>query len=225
MDLLARHRPTSALVFCETRLESDRLARYLTRHGAHSLALHGQLEQRDRDDVLVQFANGSANVLVATNVAARGLDIPALPLVIIAELSLDPEVHLHRIGRTGRAGAAGLALSLVAPNERERLKRVEAFLGCVIEESSPPPAVSQLELPVPPNQTLLLLAGRRDKLRKADVLGALVKDGGIPSAAIGRIDLMEGVCAVAIARAYAHPALAWVRRGRIKKKRIRARLL
>jgi ATP-independent RNA helicase DbpA len=224
MALLAAHRPTTALVFCETRTESDRLARFLTRHGAVALALHGQLEQRDRDDVLVQLANGSASVLVATNVAARGLDIPDLPLVIIAELSGDPELHIHRIGRTGRAGASGLALSIVAPREEERLARIEALLGA-IPRGTPPPAVDRLDLPPPPNQTLLLLSGRRDKLRRADVLGALVKDGGVPPEAIGRIDLGETTCAVAVARAHASAALQYVESGRIKRKRVRARLL
>jgi len=226
LALLAAHRPSTALVFSETRVACDRLARFLTRHGAHALALHGQLEQRDRDDVLVQFSNGSANVLVATDVAARGLDIPELPLVIVSELSGDPEVHVHRIGRTGRAGAAGLALSIVAPREQERLRRIEALLGKTIAVEDAPDQVERVTLPAPPYRTLLLLSGRRDKIRKADVLGALVKDGGIPPEAIGRIDLAGGTCAVAIERSAAARALQYIEQGgRIKRKRVRARLL
>jgi ATP-independent RNA helicase DbpA len=225
MALIAAHRPSTALVFSETRVECDRLARFLTRSGAHALALHGQLEQRDRDDVLVQFSNGSITVLVATDLAARGLDIPELPLVIVSELSGDPEVHVHRIGRTGRAGAAGLALSIVAPREKARLSRIEAFLGASIPVEEAPELVEGLDLPAPVYRTLMLFSGRKDKLRKADVLGALVKDGGIPADAVGRIDLAERTCAVALKRGVAERALRYLEQGRIKRKRVRARLL
>jgi len=226
IELLAHHRPERALVFCETRDDTEWVTGLLERAGARARALHGQLDQRTRDDVLVQLSNHSISVLVATNVAARGLDVPALPLVIVAELSPDPEVHLHRIGRTGRAGADGLALSVVTPREDGRLARVEEFLGHTIPVSEPPPALhGPLDLPPPPNRTLLLLSGRQDKLRKADVLGALVKAGGVPPDAIGTIDLRKRTCAVAVAKAFAHQALTAVRRGRVKKKRVRALLL
>jgi len=225
--LLAEHRPESALLFCETRSDCDVLASYLTKRGAPALALHGQMEQRDRDDVLVQFANGSARLLVATNVAARGLDIPALPMVIITELSPDPESHLHRIGRTGRAGEAGLAISVVAtPAEQHRLERIEAFLEQRIEPGPPLTAGPGLSFLAAPNRTLLLLAGRRDKVRKGDVLGALVKEGGLPMESVRRIDLMDQSCAVAIDREWAEQALDYLRRGgRIKKMQVRAMLL
>ena len=163
---------------------------------------------------------------MATNVAARGLDIPALPAVIIAELSPDPESHLHRVGRTGRAGQEGLALSIVAsPKELERLERIEAYMGEKLERAPSPTESGGLEFLTPPNRTLLILAGRKDKLRKADVLGALVKDGGIPADAIGRIDLMQRSCAVAITHDFAQQALRYVQGGRIKKSRVRAQLL
>ncbi len=225
-DILAHYAPTAALVFCETREDCAGLAAFLVARGAVALALHGQLEQRERDDVLVQLANGSASVLVATNVAARGLDIPALPLVIVAELSPDPEIHVHRVGRTGRAGEAGLAISVVAgAHEAHRLARVEAFLGATIPREGPLPEAGRLDALTPPNRTLLLLAGRADKLRKADVIGALIQEGRVPPDAIGRIDLTDRTCAVAVARRYAHQAMKFVQGGRIKKKRVRATLL
>jgi len=224
--LLATYQPASALVFCETREDCDTLAGLLRRQGAVALTLHGQMEQRDREDVLVQLTNGSASVLVATNLAARGLDIPALPLVIIAELSPDPESHLHRIGRTGRAGEAGMALSIVAsPREARRLAGVEAFLGHAIEPGPEPGEDERLDALAPPNRTLLILAGRDDKISKGDVLGALVKEGGIPSEAIGRLDLGRKTTAVAVARAYAPQALRFLQGGRIKKQRVRVTML
>jgi ATP-dependent RNA helicase DbpA len=224
--LLATYRPTSSLVFCETREECDALTEYLRRQGAVALTLHGQKEQTERDDVLVQLTNGSASVLVATNVAARGLDIPSLPAVIIAELSHDPESHLHRVGRTGRAGEAGLALSIVAsPHEEQRLQKIEEFLERPIPNGPEPGPSQRLEGLNPPNRTLLILAGRNDRLSRGDVLGALVKDGGIPAGAIGRLDLGQKTCAVAVSRDYARQALKYLQGGRVKGQRVRATLL
>jgi ATP-independent RNA helicase DbpA len=220
--LLAQHQPDAALVFCETRRDCDKLATFLTQRGAPTLALHGALEQRDRDDVLLQFANGSARVLVATNVAARGLDIAELPLVIQAELSPDPTSYVHRIGRTGRAGRGGLAVSVVAGRrEVERLERIEEHLGHRIErvqvgESS---SITALQ---PAYCTLMILSGRRDKLRKGDVLGALIKDAGLPADAIGRIDLNAHRCAVAVRVEHGDAALRFLQSARVKKRRVRA---
>ena len=223
--LLSERRPRRALVFCETRSDCDRLARFLRGRGASALALHGDLEQRDRDDVLVQLANDSLCVLVATNVAARGLDIPQLPLVLISELSGETASHVHRIGRTGRAGESGVALSIVCGDaERDRLARVEQAHG-PIPRGRVPTARPALEFLQPPNRTLLILGGRQHKLRKGDVLGALIHDAGVPDDAIGRIDVRPEVTAVAIQREHAEAALAWSRGGRIKKRRFRARLL
>ncbi len=226
VQVLARHRPESALIFCETRSDCDRLATFLTRRGAFALALHGGLEQRERDDVLVQFANGSTRLLVATNLAARGIDIPELPAVVIAELSPDPDSHLHRIGRTGRAGQRGLAVSLVmGATEHQRLARVEAVLDEPIQRGAPLDQGSAVTFLTPVNRTLVIGSGRKDKLRKGDVLGALVKDGGIPADAIGRIDLADKSCAVAIRRDLADRALTYLQRARVKNKRVRAVLL
>jgi ATP-independent RNA helicase DbpA len=111
--LLGQHRPESALVFCNTRRDTQDVADQLQAKGFSVLALSGELEQRDRDEVLVRFANRSTSVLVATDVAARGLDIKGLPAVFSYELPSDPEIHIHRIGRTGRAGSKGLDMHLL----------------------------------------------------------------------------------------------------------------
>jgi ATP-independent RNA helicase DbpA len=225
-NLLANYKPKTALVFAETRNDCDDLADFLAERGAVALALHGLMEQRDRDDVLIQFSNGSASVLVATNVAARGLDIQALPMVIVSELSGEPESHLHRIGRTGRAGEEGVALSIVeVPRELSRLRAVEELMGAPIERGAAPPLSDALEFLSPGNRTLLIFGGRSDKIRKGDILGGLVKDAGIPPEKIGRIDLLAKVCAVAIDEMFAEKALQHLREGRIKNRRLRATLL
>lgn len=123
--LLQHFRPQSSVAFCQTRQQCQELADALKAQRISALALHGDLEQRERDQVLTVFANRSCNVLVATDVAARGLDIAALETVINVELARDPEVHIHRIGRSGRAGEKGLALSLVAPAEASRAQAIE----------------------------------------------------------------------------------------------------
>ncbi|MBT6752885.1 MAG: ATP-dependent RNA helicase DbpA, partial [Candidatus Thioglobus sp.] len=107
--LLAKHKPDSALVFCNTKLDTQDVADELAHYGFYALAIHGDLDQRERDQALIRFSNKSVSVLVATDVAARGLDIEALDLVVNFNLAHDPEVHVHRIGRTGRAGRSGIA--------------------------------------------------------------------------------------------------------------------
>ena len=127
--ILGHYRPESTLVFCNTRKECQEVAEALVKRGLSALAIHGDLEQRERDQVLVRFANKSTSVLVATDVAARGLDIKELSAVINYELSRDPEIHIHRIGRTGRAGEQGLALSLVTAQESRRVQAIESCSG------------------------------------------------------------------------------------------------
>jgi ATP-independent RNA helicase DbpA len=225
-NILAEYRPETSLIFCHTRDACDAMARFLKEKGAFALALHGGMEQREREDTLLQFTNGSASILVSTNVASRGLDIPALPMVIVSELAPDPESHLHRIGRTGRAGEVGCAISVVCgPKEKERLRQIEKFLEQSLQPGPTLPTGKDLAFLTPSFRTLLVLSGRKDKLRKGDLLGSLIKDGGIPADAIGQIDLMEKICAVAMRRDFANEALRHLQSGRIKGKRVRAQLL
>ncbi len=126
--LLSREQPASCVVFCNTKRDCQDVYETLTESNQSVLALHGDMEQRERDQTLIRFANGSCRVLVATDVAARGLDIKALEMVINYELSWDPEVHVHRIGRTARAGESGLAISFCAPEEIQRANALEEML-------------------------------------------------------------------------------------------------
>src|SRR6185369_9202575 len=222
--LLGHYRPESALVFCNTRAECQELADALTGMGFVALAIHGELEQRERDQVLVRFANRSASVLVATDVAARGLDIKDLPAVINFELPRDPEIHIHRIGRTGRAGERGLALSLVTPQEGRRVQAIENSL----EISIPRGDLSALGMtggrpPAPPMVTLCIDGGRKNKLRPGDILGALTGEGGMAGSEVGRIDVFDFHTYVAIVRQSVEQALNSLGRNRIKGRFFRVR--
>ncbi|HEY8327935.1 MAG TPA: ATP-dependent RNA helicase DbpA [Rhodanobacter sp.] len=215
-----------ALVFCNMRRDVDAVAQELDRRGFSALALHGDMEQRDRDEVLVRFANHSCAVLVATDVAARGLDIVALPLVLSYDVAHDPDTHTHRIGRTGRAGEAGLAITLCTPRERPKAANIEELNGAPLPWRAlkvAPPRGKTLHLA--PMKTLVIDAGRQDKLRPGDILGALTGDAGLDAKDIGKIDVFATRAYVAISRALANKALERLRAGKIKGRNFRVRPL
>jgi ATP-independent RNA helicase DbpA len=223
--LLHEHAPETTLVFCHTRNDTRDVARTLAQDGFSVLALHGQLEQRERDEVLLRFAHRSCSVLVATDIVARGLDIKGLAAVISWELPLDPDVHLHRIGRTGRAGHRGLALSFCSPRERTRLAAIEQRMGSPVRWGKlPAPAAAAKPVP-PPMVTFLIERGKQDKLRAGDLLGALTGDVGLPGDAVGKIDILPSRTYVAIKREHAGVASTKLRGARIKGKSFRMRQL
>ncbi len=217
--LLGEAQPESCLVFCNTRREVDEVAESLGRNGVHALALHGDLDQRDRDEVLVRFANRSCRVLVASDVAARGLDIRELDTVVNYELPHDSDAYVHRIGRSGRAGRSGLALNLVAPREKHRAETVSDLHGMALRWETLKSGKSGA-LPAAMT-TLRIDAGRSDKMRPGDILGALTGDAGLPAAAVGKIDVFPTRSYVAIRREDAARALERLRAGRIKGRNVR----
>jgi len=222
--LLLAHRPESALVFCRTRDEVRELGARLGERGFAALALHGELEQRERDEVLLRFANRSCAVLVATDLAARGLDIQGLAAVVSWDPPGDPDVHLHRIGRTGRAGRHGHAFTLCAPHERARVAALERAQGAPVRWGRVPEPVDAR--PAPPAMTTLRIdGGRQDRLRPGDLLGALTGDLGLPGEVVGKIDLLARHSYVAIRSDHAQLALMGLRAGKIKGRSYRARLL
>ena len=210
----------SALVFCNMRKDTEIVAEALDKLGFSALALHGDLEQRDRDEVLVRFANRSCNVLVATDVAARGLDIVGLPLVVSYDVAHDADTHTHRIGRTGRAGEAGLAITLVTSRENAKVKAMGDF---EVEPLRAAPAKKRLQLA--PMKTLVVDSGRKEKVRPGDILGALTGDAGLPGTAVGKIDVFATRSYVAIQRDVANKALERLRAGKIKGRNLRVRPL
>ncbi|MCO4745359.1 MAG: ATP-dependent RNA helicase DbpA [Proteobacteria bacterium] len=226
-DVLAKRTPTPTLVFCETRIQCNGVAGVLQQHGASVLVLSGELEQRERDEVLVQLRNQSARVVVATNVAARGLDLEGLGLVVCYEPTPEPGVHVHRVGRTARASAEGEAVSLVAgARELRRFEAIEAHMNTTIPRTEWSPSGSRsLDGWSAPFRTLRVLGGRKDKLRPGDILGALTRDVGLEGSDVGKIEIAERKAWVAVRSAVARQAADGLGRTRIKKKRFRVHLL
>jgi ATP-independent RNA helicase DbpA len=212
------------LVFCSTKIQCAEVSRQLGSLGYSAVALHGDMEQAERSRTLIRFANGSANVLVATDVAARGLDIDDVDAVFNFELPHQGEVYVHRIGRTARGGKTGVALSLVSEREMTRLRDMEAERGggpmrlWRAEETG-----DQSSLPEPDVYTLEISGGRKHKLRPGDILGALTATQELGADAVGKIDILPTVSYVAIAKAQAGTAQALINGGKIKGRQYRAR--
>ena len=224
--LLAHFRPASTLAFCNTKAQCRDLVEVLRAQGTSALALFGELEQRERDQVLVRFANKSCSVLVATDVAARGLDIASLACVINVDVTPDSEVHIHRIGRTGRAGETGLALNLVSMDEMGNVGKIELLQKKETEwnplSELSPTGKGPL---IPPMITLHIQGGRKEKIRPGDVLGALTADLGYTREQVGKINVNEWSTYVAINRDIAQQAASRLNAGRIKGKSVKVRVL
>jgi ATP-independent RNA helicase DbpA len=224
--LLAHFRPVSTIAFCNTRQQCRDLVDVLTAQGFSAMALHGELEQRDRDQVLIQFANRSCSVLVATDVAARGIDIAQLEAVINVDITPDPQVHIHRIGRTGRIDAQGLALSLASLDEMGSVGKIEQVQGTETEWHPLAELTAAPGGPLrPPMVTLHIMGGRKEKIRPGDVLGALTGDAGFAGSQIGKISVNEFSTYVAVDRQIAEQAVQRLAAGKVKGKKVKVRLL
>ena len=226
ISILHHYKPESTVVFCNRKQQAQELSEALWQEGFHALALHGDLEQKDRDRVLVQFSNQSSSILIATDVASRGIDVKDLKAVVNYELSPDPEIHVHRIGRTGRAGKEGLAFSLFMASEAHKVNRIEEYQKTTFNIENP----NKLKLKenfklIPPMVTINISGGRKDKVRPGDILGALTASKEILGSQIGKIDLFDTFSYVAIERAAAKQALRILSEGKIKGRKFKVRKL
>jgi ATP-independent RNA helicase DbpA len=222
--LLQKHRPKSAIIFCNTKIETQDVADELFGRGFSAMAIHGDLDQKDRDQVLVRFASKSISVLVATDVAARGLDIDSLNLVINYHLSRDSEVHVHRVGRTGRAGNSGMACSLYSDKESYKVSVIEQENNLTVK-SEDLPSINYLDKPIdsPSMVCFQIDGGKKQKLRAGDILGALTSAGGIAGDQVGKINLFDNRAYVAVEVSAANVAHEKLSEGKMKGRSFRVR--
>jgi ATP-independent RNA helicase DbpA len=224
--LLKHYRPVSTLAFCNTKQQCRDLVDILHAKGIHALTLNGDMEQRERDQVLIQFANRSCSVLVATDVAARGLDISQLEAVINVDVTPDPEIHIHRIGRTGRADEDGWAFSLCSPADMNRVSNIAKMMGIEPEWHTMDSLLNEKKGPlVPPMVTLQILGGRKEKIRPGDVLGALTGEAGFTREQVGKITVTDMSTYVAVTRDIAREAVKRLSAGKVKGKTVKVRAL
>jgi len=222
--LLLQHKPETSIVFCNTKREVQVVANALNSFGFSAVALHGDLEQRDRDQTLVRFANKSTSIMVATDVAARGLDIANLDAVFNYQIAHDSEVHVHRIGRTGRAGSKGIACTLYSDKESYKVGLLEDYLDKTIESEILPSADVLNTLPIVPKMTTIQLdAGKKQKIRPGDILGALTGENGIEGSQVGKIQLGATWAYVAVEKNVIKKALKKLSQDKLKGRNVRVR--
>lgn len=226
ISILHHYNPESTVVFCNRKQQAQELAEALWQEGFHAQALHGDLEQKDRDRVLVQFSNKSSSILIATDVASRGIDIKDLAAVVNFEITPDPEIHVHRIGRTGRAGKKGLAFTLFIASEAHRVNRIEEYQNTIFTICKPSTLKRRENFKLsPPMITININGGRKDKVRAGDILGALTSKTDLPGKQIGKIDIFDTFSYVAVERPIAKQALKILSEGKIKGRKFKIRKL
>ena len=223
---LRQYRPETALIFCNLKTTVATLSAELQTEGISCLGLSGDLDQDERNSVLARFRNGSVRVVVATDVAARGLDIKDLAMVVNYDFPIDNETYVHRIGRTGRAGQSGQAVLFVTPPELDRFAGLQKEIGVQIPDLKFEPGPSRGVFPAALMETVFIAGGRKDKVRPGDILGALTGEaGGLSGQDIGKIEIHDKYSYVAVKKELAAELVRKLKEGRIKGQRFFVRLL
>ena len=218
IKIVTEKRPKNVIVFTNTKLQAKELAEQLVEQKIDALAIYGDLEQYERNDVLIQFTNGSTPILVATDVAARGLDIKELAMVVNYDLPHTKETYTHRIGRTGRAGAKGIAITLTTADENEKLHPYQEDTTRLFKTAENLPERKDFEM-LPEFVTVVIEGGKKNKLRAGDILGALTKAAGLRAESIGKIDIHDNQTYVAIAREDLSKAYKYLKNEKVKNKK------
>ncbi len=210
--ILNSMQPELSLVFCHTREKVDQLVQRMKANRYLCRGLHGGMEQRDRLSIMQRFKNGDFPLLIATDVAARGIDIEALTLVINYDIPFDKEKYVHRIGRTGRIDNEGTAITFVSAGEYKMLQEIEQYVGYEIAEKALPSAEDPILVSALPDDRLTarssskrdrrgelnnevtkirINAGRKKNMRPGDILGALTNIECVSASDIGIIDVQD----------------------------------
>ena len=220
-SLIANNSLTNAIIFCNTKIAANELHETLNYAGIHTITLHGDMEQFDRNEAIIQFRNGSAPFLVATDVAGRGIDIAELDAVVNYDIPQQLDRYIHRIGRTGRAGLDGTAITLVSPHQIEAFKSLKRE----IEVQSLPSGHNTAAITPTLMQTLCIDGGKKNKLRAGDIVGALINEANLTKDQIGKIDQQDHLTYVAVERSLAGATHKKLQQRPIKGKTFRIWLL
>jgi superfamily II DNA/RNA helicase len=204
----------SMIIFCNHRDSVERTSELLAEKGIVNVFYHGGMEQYERESAMCKFKNGTSNVLITTDLASRGLDIPNIKYIIHFHLPATADVYTHRNGRTARMMAGGKSVILLGPEEK-----LPAY---ITEDVSELPLHERLELPEKPKwTTLFLAAGKKDKLNKVDIVGFLSKVGGLKQEDIGLIEVKDFSSFVAVRKLQVGALLELIKNEKIKGKKIK----
>ncbi len=226
IKVLAAYQAKRFIVFCKTKRISDTVADDLCKNGIIVESIHGDLDQNERTAALTMFSNKSLNGIVATDVAARGIDIKDLDLVVNFDLSNDPEVYVHRIGRTGRAGSEGRAVSFLVEQELESFEKICEYQKTDYQLKDLETLSGENEYNIKPEMaTIYIRGGKRDKLRAGDIVGAIVGEAKIDSNEIGDISVTKRRTYVAVKSELVKHVLTSLRNGKIKNRRFKSVIL
>lgn len=219
LKILGRYKPERLIIFCKTKVITDNLTKFLKSHDIEAAGIHGDLDQNQRTLVLTKFAGKSLSILVATDVAARGLDIESLAAVINYDLPYEAEDYIHRVGRTGRAGKKGQAFSLFLEPEEYKVENIEEVTNDNFEVADISSLGETQEYQTyPPMKTIYISGGKKNKLRPGDILGALVKEANLDPSDVGNINILPILTYVAISKDKAHSAIKKLEHGKIKNR-------
>jgi ATP-dependent RNA helicase DeaD len=206
VEVLASERPDQAIVFTRTKIRADQLYKKLRDRGMNVKALHGDMSQGQRDGVMLSFKGGRVPILVATDVAARGLDISTVTHVVNFDVPTSPDTYVHRIGRTGRVGRSGRAITFVEPKQSKELAAIESHIGKALTEWTPGGKTSPVPVEEKPKRhtkpqlsrngaeeyrRVLAGAGRADGLEVADVIHAVTSAAGVDGEAVRDVRVLE----------------------------------
>jgi ATP-independent RNA helicase DbpA len=226
IKVLGHYQPDRLIVFCKTKAITQKVEKLLLKNDIQAACIHGDLAQNERTAVLTKFSNNSLSVLVATDVAARGLDIKELAAVINYDLPMEAQDYIHRIGRTGRAGKTGLALSFYIEQTEYKIEAIEEqvkqnLVLAPIESL----VVSKNYIITPPMKTLFISGGKKNKLRPGDIVGAMVGEAKINAADVGNISVLNVISYVAVKASLANEIVEKLNNGKIKNKKFKVGLV
>ncbi len=226
LKVLGKYNPARIIIFCKTKVITDNLSTFLQKNNILAASIHGDIDQNDRTKILTRFSNQSLSILVATDVAARGIDIKDLDAVLNYDLPTDGEDYVHRIGRTGRAGKKGLAFSFFVAAEQYKIDQIQELVmdNCTIS-SIDSVGDGLVYSATPPMDTIFISGGKKDKIRPGDILGALVKEALLEPSDVGDITILSIVTYVAIKKESSHQAITKLSEGRIKNRHFRVGLV